>query len=106
LTIFESLGINAYQHLHSTPYASFSSLELHRTGPLLTDTEVKETRVVQLVSSIGPEMEQAATSFVVPPPPIHQLAIRKAFESLSSREKLYAHYMSRYMFSNLGLLAW
>jgi hypothetical protein len=28
-------------------------------------------------------------------PPIHQLSIRKAFQTLTPKEKLYAHYMSR-----------
>lgn len=32
------------------------------------------------------------------PPPIHQLSIKTAFQSLSHREKLYAHHMSRYIF--------
>ena len=27
--------------------------------------------------------------------PIHQLAIKKAFDTLSPREKLYAHHLSR-----------
>lgn len=30
-------------------------------------------------------------------PPIHQLSIKKAFNSLSDREKLYAHHLSRYV---------
>jgi hypothetical protein len=53
-----------------------------------------------------PEMEQAISSFVVPPPPIHQLSIKQAFESLLPREKLYAHYMSRYVLLDHGLLSW
>lgn len=32
---------------------------------------------------------------IVPPPPIHQLAIEKAFNALSQQDQLYAHHLSR-----------
>lgn len=28
-------------------------------------------------------------------PPIHKLGVRKAFDSLSAQEKLYAHFLAR-----------
>jgi len=38
-----------------------------------------------------------ADSRTVPSPPIHRLSIEKPFHSLSSQEKFYAHYLSRYV---------
>lgn len=53
----------------------------------------------KLVSPLNESDLIAATKMSVPRPLIHSLGISKAFNSLSLKEKHYAHHMARYVFA-------